>query len=82
MENFDFKQAGFYQPYKDNTNKIDQMRYCNNCLSYGYNEQNKTFYLCESPKLEAVIIRILSEHKTFKELKDMFYNYRKNQETN
>ncbi len=73
---------GFYKPYKDSTNKIDLMRYCNNNLSYGYNVEYNIFYLCESPTLESIIIRILSEHKTFEELKDMFYNYRLQNQTN
>jgi len=69
-------QMGFYKPFKDNTTKIDLMRYCNNNLSYGYNIENDMFYLCESPTLESTIIKIISEHKTFEELKDMFFEYR------
>ena len=67
-------QAGFYKPYADNTSKVDLMRYCNNCLSYGYNEELKTFYLCESPRLDSSIIKIISEHKTFEEMKSAFFN--------
>jgi hypothetical protein len=79
-ENFKkyLSQCGFYKPFKDHTNKIDYMRYCNNQLSYGYNEKANTFYLCESPILEAVIMRIISEHKNFEELKDAFFEYKQN----
>lgn len=74
----ELNQMGFYKPFKDNTNKVDLMRYCNNDLSYGYNIEHNVFYLCDSPTLEATIIRIKSEHKTFEELKDAFYEARIN----
>lgn len=74
------KQCGFYKPYKDATNKIDFMRYCNNCLSYGYNVESETFYLCQSPILESVIIRIISEHQSWEELKEAFYIARREQQ--
>jgi hypothetical protein len=72
MLKFNIKEAGFYNPFKDNTGKISKMRYLNNCLSYGYNEKTNTFYLCDSPKLESVILRIISEHKSFEDLKEAF----------
>ena len=67
------KQCGFIETYKDNTKKVQFMRYCNNCLSYGYNMKTNTFYLCKSPILECSILEILSSHNTFEELKEAFY---------
>ncbi len=76
----DFKKhlgpAGFYKPYKDHTNKIDYMRYLNNTISYGYNVKSNSFFLCVSPILETIIIRVISEHQAFDELQDAFYNYK------
>jgi hypothetical protein len=82
MEKFNIQQAGFYNPFKDNTGKIDKMRYLNNQLSYGYNEKSNTFYLCDSPILECVILRIISEHKTFEELRDAFFQEKYNRLNN
>ena len=72
------EQCGFYKPFKDYTNKVDFMRYCNSELSYGYNQENEKFYLCNSPILEAVIISIISEYNNFEDLKEAFFNYKAN----
>ena len=73
----------FYEPVQNSSGKaIPLMRYCNNGLSYGiyYDiDTGKTrFCLCESPTLEMVINKILSEHDSLDELRDAFYSYRNN----
>jgi len=78
VSDYNFSQMGFYKPYKDATNKIDLMRYTNNCLSYGYNRSENKFYLCESPILDASIIRIISEHKNFESARTGLIEYKQN----
>lgn len=78
LSDYNFSQMGFYTPYKDNTNKIDLMRYTNNGLSYGYNKELKTFFLCKSPILEASIIEIIEEFKNFEDARNGLLKYKKN----
>jgi hypothetical protein len=66
----------FYKPYKDNTGKIDLMRYCNSGISYGYNIENDIFYVCDSPILECTILRAVKQFKTFAEAREYFFEYR------
>jgi hypothetical protein len=66
----------FYKPYKDNTGKIDLMRYCNNGISYGYNIKYDIFYVCDSPILESIILRTVKEFKKFSDAREFFYEYR------
>jgi hypothetical protein len=69
----------FYTPKKDNTNRVYLMKYCNNGLSYGLSEPNEAkFFLCSSPTLSAEIKSIISEHKSYEEMRKAFFEYRTN----
>ena len=76
IEEKELYRIGFYKPFKDQTNKVDFMRYTNNCLSYGYNQKENIFYLCESPRLECTILKIISKHENFELVRKAHSEYK------